>query len=120
MKLFTVVLLLISGSAFSQQKDKPVKFSDYDSIDFDWKKELFRQWDCYCPWLRPDSVHTMPRELSPYKWVNNDQPIIMIDDSTYQQWIKSDLAFKKMYHRADSLRKVQDSIRVIRKKPVAL
>lgn len=116
--------IFVSVSAFAQQKDKTVNYLDrhLDSLDldFDWKRELYNTWDCYCPWLKADSVKTtMPRELSPYKWVNKDQPII-IDDSTYQQWIKSDLAFKKMYHRADSLRKPQDSIRVIKKKPVAL
>lgn len=123
MRAFCILCLLISSSALAQQKDKPVNYLQHhlDSLDldFDWNKELYNLWDCYCPWLKSDSVKTtMPRELSPYKWVNKDQPI-MIDDSTYHEWIKSDLAFKKMYHRADSLRKVQDSIRV-KKKPVSL
>ena len=117
MKL-TPLLLLICAGAFAQQKDKPVKISDYDSIDFDWKKELFRQGDCMCPLLTPEVVQQMPHELSPYKWINKDQPII-IDDTTYRQWIKADQKFKKMYQRADSLRKVQDSTRVI-KKPMVL
>lgn len=103
MKLTCLFFLLLSSTAFAQQKkDKPVKFSDYDSLDFDWKKEVFRQWDCLCPLLTPEVVQQMPRENNPYKWVNKDQPI-MIDDSTYQQWIKADKAFKKMYQRTDSL-----------------
>lgn len=105
MKLLPV-LLLISVSAFAQQQDKPFKYTDkIDSLDleFDWKKELFRQWDCYCPWLRPDVVQAMPRELSPYQWIDRNKPIIL-DDSTFQQLIKSDLVFKKMYQRADSSR----------------
>ncbi|MBS1556575.1 MAG: hypothetical protein JSU09_16765 [Bacteroidetes bacterium] len=104
MKL-ALLLCVISVSAFAQQKDKPVNYMDKvnpDILDFDWEKEVFKMWDCYCPWLRADSVQAMPRENSPYKWVNKEKPII-IDDSTYQQWIKSDIAFKKMYHRADSL-----------------
>lgn len=106
MKVLCILCLLISSAALAQQKDKPVNYLDrhLDSLDldFDWKRELYNTWDCYCPWLKTDSVKQRPRELSPYKWVNNDQPI-MIDDSTYQRWIKSDLAFKKMYQRADSL-----------------
>ena len=104
MKL-TLLLLLISISAFAQQNDKPFKYTDkIDSLDleFDWKKELFRQWDCYCPWLTTDVVQSMPRELHPYKWINENKPII-VDDSTFQQLIKSDLAFKRMYQRADSI-----------------
>jgi hypothetical protein len=58
-------------------------------------------WDCYCPWLKADSVQAMPRESSPYKWVNKDKPII-ISDSTYNQWIKDDQWFKKMFQRTDS------------------
>jgi hypothetical protein len=120
MKFIVLLLfLLASGFALAQQKDNPQKFLDsllgphpfgknppknlryqnmIDSIDleFDWNKELYNLWDCYCPWLKADSAKTiMPRELSPYKWVNKDKPII-IDDSTYQQWIKSNLAFKKL------------------------
>jgi hypothetical protein len=44
---------------FAQQKDKPVKISDYDSLDFDWKKELFRQWNCLCPLLTPEVAPTL-------------------------------------------------------------
>jgi hypothetical protein len=116
---FALLLLLISVSAFAQQKnepakkDKPVKFSDYDSLDldFDWKKEVFKMWDCYCPWLNPDSVQAMPREFSPYKWVNKDKPII-ISDSTYNQWIKDDLWFKK-FLRVDSTQLIKKKITVL-------
>lgn len=114
MKL-TLLLFLISVSVFAQQKedhlephynyqkDKPVNFSDYDSIDFDWKKELFRQWDCLCPvYSSPDGVRHLPRELSPYQWIDKNKPII-IDDSTYQEWIKADRDFKKMFFKSDSL-----------------
>jgi hypothetical protein len=118
---FIPVLLLISVSALAQQKDKPVNYLErhLDSLDldFDWKRELYNMWDCYCPWLRADSVRQMPRELHPYQW--DKSKLIVIDDSTYQQWIKSDLAFKKMYHRADSIQRAQDSVRV-KKKPVSL
>ena len=111
MKL-TLFLCLLSVSALAQQKktpdkkDKPVKLSDYDSLDFDWKKELYKVagWDCQCP--DTTKVWQMPRELTPYQWVDKNKPII-ISDSTYRQWIKVDEAFKKNYRRADSLSHVK-------------
>jgi hypothetical protein len=113
MKL-ALILCVVSVSAFAQQKDKPVKYIDrIDSLDldFDWKKEVFKMWDCYCPWLKPDSVQAMPRESSPYKWVNKDKPII-ISDSTYNQWIKDDLWFKKSF-RVDSTQLKKKKITVL-------
>jgi hypothetical protein len=113
MKL-ALILCVVSVSAFAQQKDKPVKYIDHiDSLDldFDWKKEVFKMWDCYCPWLKSDSVQAMPREFSPYKWVNKDKPII-ISDSTYNQWIKDDLWFKK-FLRVDSTQIKKKKITVL-------
>jgi hypothetical protein len=111
MKFYTVVLLLISVAAFAQQKkepvkkDKPIKFDSLD-LEFGWD-DVFRSagWDCRCP-VSPEQVQNMPRELSPYQWVDNKKPII-ISDSTYQQWIKADEAFKKNYRRADSLSRIK-------------
>jgi hypothetical protein len=113
MKL-ALILCVVSVSAFAQQKDKPLKYIDrIDSLDldFDWKKEVFKMWDCYCPWLNPDSVRSMPREFSPYKWVDKDKPII-ISDSTYNQWIKDDLWFKK-FLRVDSTQIKKKKITVL-------
>jgi hypothetical protein len=104
---FALFLCLISISAFAQQKkepvkkDKPVKFDSLD-LEFGWD-DVFRSagWDdCRCP--DTTRVWQMPHEYSPYQWVNKDKPII-ISDSTYQQWIKADQAFKKNYRRVDSL-----------------
>jgi|SRR5579859_934085 len=106
MKL-SLIFLLISVSAFAQQKkepvkkDKPVKFDSLD-LEFGWD-DIFRSagWGgCRCP--DTTKVWQMPRESSPYQWVNKDKPII-IPDSTYRQWVKADEEFKKNYRRADSL-----------------
>jgi hypothetical protein len=51
-----LIPLLVCVGAFAQQKDTPVKISNYDSIDFNWEKEMFRQWDCLCPVLTPEVV----------------------------------------------------------------
>src|SRR5579859_5428244 len=98
---FALFLCVISVSAFAQQKkepvkkDKPVKVDSLD-LEFGWDT-IFRSagWDCRCP-LSPEQVQNMPRESSPYQWTDRNKPII-IDDSTYQQWIKADQAFKKNY-----------------------
>lgn len=108
MKL-SLLLLLISVSAFAQQKkepvkkDKPVKFDSLD-LDFSWD-DVYRSagWDCRCP--DTARVYQMPRELHPYQWVDDKKPII--PDSVYQQWIKADEAFKKNYRRADSLSRIK-------------
>jgi|SRR5579859_2348778 len=103
---FALLLCVISVSAFAQQKkeppkkDKSVKFDSLD-LEFGWN-DIFRSagWGCHCP--DTTTVWQMPRELSPYQWVNKDKPII-IPDSVYQQWVKADEEFKKNYRRADSL-----------------
>lgn len=107
MKLICLFFLLLSSAAFAQQKkDKPVKFSDYDSLDFDWKKEVFKMWDCYCPWLSSDSVQQMPRENSPYKWDKSKRLVIYLDSA--------DLKFFK-----DKFIFI-DSVQLKKKKPVSL
>lgn len=109
MKLIPI-LLLISVSAFAQQKDKPVKYIDrIDSLDldFDWKKEVFKMWDCYCPWLKSDSVvQQMPRENSPYKW-DKSKPLVIYLDSADLKFFKSNFIFI-------------DSAKLKKKKPVSL
>jgi hypothetical protein len=53
----------------------------------------------------------MPRESSPYRWVDKGKPII-ISDSTYQQWIKDDQWFKK-FLRVDSTQLKKKKITVL-------
>lgn len=138
MKFLVIIFLLIGSSAYAQ-KDVSKKSIIQDSVKQlmeEWDKfkgKMYRpgtnlpsfsdsldmdiSWDdiyksggfgpCYCP--SPEQVQKMPRELHPYQWVNEDKPII-IDDSTMLRWIKSDLTFKKMYQRADSLKKVSKVI----------
>ena len=104
-----LLLCVISFSAFAQQKDKPVKYIDrIDSLDldFDWKKEVFKMWDCYCPWLNSDSVQQMPRENNPYKW-DKSKPLVIYLDS-------ADLKFFK-----DKFILI-DSAQLKKKKPVSL
>lgn len=108
MKL-SILLLLISASAFAQQKDKPVNYLDkidQEILDFDWKGELFKMWDCYCPWLKSDSVQQMPRENSPYKW-DNSKPLVIYLDSTDLKYFK-DKPF------------LIDSVKLKKKNPVIL
>ena len=101
----------VKGKMYRPGTNLP-SFSDTLDMALSWD-EIFRSsgFDrCYCP--TPEQVHKMPREFSPYQWINKDQPI-MINDSTYQEWIKSEQSFKKMYQHADSLQ-------LKKKKPVIL
>ncbi len=107
MKLTCLFFLLLSSAAFAQQKkDKPVKFSDYDSLDFDWKKEVFRQWDCLCPLISPEVVQQMPRENNPYKW-DKSKPLVTYLDSADLKFFKDKFIFI-------------DSAQLKKKKPVSL
>jgi hypothetical protein len=113
MKL-SLILLLVSVSAFAQQKKEllkkysPVKFDSLD-FEFDWD-DVFRSagWDCRCP--DTTKIWQMPRESSPYRWVDKGKPII--SDSTYQQWIKDDQWFKK-FLRVDSTQLKKKKITVL-------
>jgi hypothetical protein len=106
---FALLLLLISVSAFAQQKkeppkkDKPVKFDSLD-LGFGWD-DIFRSagWDCRCP--DTTKVWQMPRESSPYQW-KDDKPIVIKLDST--EWE----AMKK-FLRVDSTRLIKKKITVM-------
>lgn len=108
---FALLLCVISVSALAQQKDEPkkdklVKFSDYDSLDFDWKKEVFKQWDCLCPLLTPEVVQQMPHENSPYKW-DKSKPLVIYLNSADLKFFKDKFIFI-------------DSAQLKKKKPVSL
>lgn len=108
MKL-ALLLCVVSSYTFAQQKSKPVKNIDrIDSLDldFDWKKEVFKMWDCYCPWLKVDSVQAMPRENSPYKW-DKSKPLVIYLDSASLKYFKGQPFFI-------------DSTKLKKKKPVSL
>jgi len=99
MKL-TLLFLLVSVCAFAQQKYKPVQkpvkedlyydsgngqkinLSDYDSLDIDFKKELYDLTRCICPlYMFPDAgKEWRPRELHPYQW-KDDKPLVIFLDS---------------------------------------
>jgi hypothetical protein len=108
MKLLPL-LLLISVSAFAQQKDKPVKLSHYDSLDQDmitWD-EIFRSGGFgpsrYAdPELAKKFREWMQSRQCPYVWTDKNRPIV-IDDDLFQELTSSNNSFKKSYQRADSL-----------------
>ncbi len=107
MKLIPL-LLLISVAAFAQQKDKPVKLSDYDSLDQDmitWD-EIFRSGG-FGPsrYADPELAKKMREWMQsqqPYVWTDKNRPIV-IDDDFFQELTSSNNSFKKSYQRADSL-----------------
>jgi hypothetical protein len=116
MKLFTFIILLISVSAFAQQKDKPVKYIDrIDSLDLDitWD-EIFRSsgFDGPSRYADPELAKQMREWMQsrqcPYVWTDKNRPIVL-DANTYQQWVKSDQDFKKSYQRADSLMRLNQN-----------
>lgn len=103
-------LLLISAAAFSQQKDKPVKYIDrIDSLDMDitWD-EIFRSsgFDGPSRYTDPELAKKfsewMQSRQCPYVWTDKNRPIV-IDDDLFQELTSSHKAFKKSYQRADSL-----------------
>lgn len=121
MKLLPL-LLLVSVAAFAQQKDKPVKVSDYelDENTITWD-EIFREGGFYTgPSPYADTV--LARKMQewyqsqqPYIWIGRNNPIV-VDDSTYQWLISSDNGFRKSYQRADSLMRVNDEQRKLKQK----
>lgn len=108
MRTLCFFFLLISSTAFAQQKDKvkqtldsllgpntywknPPKNLRYqemiDSIDmeFSWD-DIYNQafGPCFCP--TPEQVQSMPRQLSPYQW--KDKKIVIKLDSADWKYFK--------------------------------
>lgn len=118
MKLLPL-LLLVSVAAFAQQKDKPVKVSDYelDENTLTWD-EIFRA-SGFHSGPTPYSDTTLARKMhewfqsqQPYVWIDKNRPII-IDDELFQELISSQERHKKM----DSLFRLNNEQRKIEQKP---
>ena len=76
---FFTAFILLTLVSFGQEPTEPYQYRyEGDSIDLDFIPRLYDLDNCYCPWLRRDSINdNQARDMmnySPYKW-DNSKPI---------------------------------------------